>query len=212
VSEGGILVNIIERIQKRPRPLLEFIRALLARIRGPTAGLSFKEMALYSGQLSAALREKLAPYNMETSRLGQMKVLLIENGLYLIPDRAGRFTIRWGFENWIDGRRLGGNYDMYTQYIDVTSDQVGKEIYVKLRDQWTETHRPEYDAYTYFEADDWVGLGLADGAWRTLEHRTRATITSPSGASVTVSATWSDRIRAWVTLSARLAFKESKYT
>jgi hypothetical protein len=152
---------------------------------------------------------KVEGQSIWTSRLGWGKAILIGNYIEIMPDADGNYTVVWGFQNWANGVRMGGDYDMYTQVISGLKTGVSSGR-VLLRDQWTEKNRPEYDAYTFFVDRDLALYGLRPYPTAyTVEHRVKATVTSPSGASITVEATWSDKM-AYVLFGATLSFTESK--
>jgi hypothetical protein len=175
--------------------LLERLKSI---IRPPkvSASMSFEEMVAEG-------------HSVWTRRLGWGSAVLIGQYIEIIPDVDGDYTVVCGFQNWADGIRMGGDYDMYTQTI--TGLKVGTSSgRVMLRDQWTEKNRPEYNSYTFFVDKDLAAYGLKPyPTTYTVEHRVKATVKSPSGASVTVEAKWSD-VMSYVLLGASISFEEKK--
>lgn len=176
--------------------LLERLKSII-RPSKISASMSFEEMVVEGNSIYS-------------SRLGWGSAILIDQYITITPDVPGDYTILWGFEWYFDSFKSPYvSYDMYTQ-VETFTDTNPKRIF--LKDTAVATgRRPELDYHTYLDDIGLRDLGLTAGKSYTAKLNTRAKVTSPSGASITVEAKplWSDTIL-YRFLSASLSYAESK--
>jgi hypothetical protein len=146
-------------------------------------------------------------HSVESSRLGVGEAVLVYQYLNFMPDKIGTYKIEWGFANYIGGVLVWSRdyVGAEAQSHNVTSITQQR---VQLLDKDTSKTHPEYNFATFFDTKGFDDFGYADGKWRTVEHRIRVYLTSPSGKTLTLNATWSDTMRAWV-MSGSLEFAEA---
>jgi hypothetical protein len=193
---AGVITNIIPLI-KKPKPPV-------------TAGakVSFAE------RIIKGWREANTIY---TSRLGWGRNILVANYITIMPDVDGDYTVKWGFVNtavipWPTGEQtitMGGQYDMYTQVIKGLKQGVSSGA-VFMPDQ---NSLAAYDYWTNFDNEGLYAYHVPPETNFFCHHHVKATVTSPSGRSITVEADWNDTMQYKLpTLSATLSFGERKLT
>jgi hypothetical protein len=174
--------------------LLERLKSII-RPSKISASMSFEEMVVEGNSIWS-------------NRLGWGSAILIDQYITITPDVPGEYTILWGFEWYFDSIKSPYvSYDMYTQKETITDTTK-----IFLKDVATSTgRRPELDYHTYLDDIGLRDLGLTAGVTYTAKLNTRAKVTSPSGASITVEAKplWSDTVM-YRFLSATLSYVESK--
>jgi hypothetical protein len=188
-----------EILKREPRWKLLLLEKLRNIIRPPkvSATMSFEEMVVEGNSIWS-------------NRLGWGSAILIDQYITITPDMPGDYTILWGFEWYFDSIKSPYvSYDMYTQ-VETFTDTNPKRIF--LKDTAVATgRRPELDYHTYLDDIGLRDLGLTAGVTYTAKLNTRAKVTSPSGASITVEAKplWTDKVM-YRFLSATLSYEESK--